>query len=33
MSMSLVNNNNELNNSEIAIIAIAGRFPGAKDTG
>ncbi len=31
MSMSLVNNNNELNNSEIAIIAIAGRFPGAKD--
>ncbi|MEH1866380.1 MAG: beta-ketoacyl synthase N-terminal-like domain-containing protein [Nostoc sp.] len=24
-------NNNEFNNSEIAIIAVAGRFPGAKD--
>ncbi|MEH2375502.1 MAG: beta-ketoacyl synthase N-terminal-like domain-containing protein [Nostoc sp.] len=31
MTMSLVHNNNEFNNSEIAIIAVAGRFPGAKD--
>ncbi|MBD2194867.1 MULTISPECIES: type I polyketide synthase [Calothrix] len=29
--MSLNLNNNEFNNSEIAIISIAGRFPGAKD--
>ncbi len=31
MTTNFVNNNNEFNNSEIAIIAIAGRFPGAKD--
>ncbi|QIR37150.1 acyltransferase domain-containing protein [Tolypothrix sp. PCC 7910] len=29
--MSLNLNNNEFNNSEIAIISIAGRFPGAQD--
>ncbi|MFN6493270.1 beta-ketoacyl synthase N-terminal-like domain-containing protein [Nostoc sp. DedQUE03] len=28
---NIVYNNNEFNNSEIAIIAVAGRFPGAKD--
>ncbi len=31
MTINSVNNNNEFNNSEIAIIAIAGQFPGAKD--
>ncbi|WP_442948676.1 beta-ketoacyl synthase N-terminal-like domain-containing protein [Nostoc sp.] len=29
--MTLVHNNNEFNNCEIAIIAVAGKFPGAKD--
>ncbi|MBD2448700.1 acyltransferase domain-containing protein [Nostoc sp. FACHB-152] len=28
---NLMHDNNEFNNSEIAIIAVAGRFPGAKD--
>ncbi|ALF53427.1 beta-ketoacyl synthase [Nostoc piscinale CENA21] len=28
---NIVHENNEFNNSEIAIIAVAGRFPGAKD--
>ncbi|BAT53522.1 Beta-ketoacyl synthase [Nostoc sp. NIES-3756] len=28
---NLVHDNHEFNNSEIAIIAVAGRFPGAKD--
>ncbi|MDZ8084003.1 MAG: beta-ketoacyl synthase N-terminal-like domain-containing protein [Nostoc sp. DedQUE12b] len=31
MKVNSANNNNDLNNSEIAIIATAGRFPGAKD--
>ena len=31
MTINSVHNNNEFNNSEIAIIAINGRFPGAKD--
>ncbi|BAZ21896.1 beta-ketoacyl synthase [Kalymmatonema gypsitolerans NIES-4073] len=31
MTINSVHNNNEFNNSEIAIIAVAGRFPGAKD--
>ncbi len=31
MIINSINNNNEFNNSEIAIIAIAGRFPEAKD--
>ncbi|WP_448265467.1 beta-ketoacyl synthase N-terminal-like domain-containing protein [Nostoc sp. DSM 114159] len=31
MTINSVDNNNEFNNSEIAIIAVAGRFAGAKD--
>ncbi|MEH2405211.1 beta-ketoacyl synthase N-terminal-like domain-containing protein [Nostoc sp.] len=31
MTINSVHNNNEFNNSEVAIIAITGRFPGAKD--
>ncbi|WP_373528142.1 amino acid adenylation domain-containing protein [Nostoc sp.] len=31
MTINLVHSNDEYNNSEIAIIAVAGRFPGAKD--
>ncbi|AVH63679.1 polyketide synthase [Nostoc sp. 'Peltigera membranacea cyanobiont' N6] len=31
MAMDNVNNNEELNNYEIAVIAMVGRFPGAKD--
>ncbi len=31
MTINSVHNTNEFNDSEIAIIAVAGRFPGAKD--
>lgn len=31
MTMDKINNNDEFNNCEIALIAMTGRFPGAKD--